>query len=199
MVPPNGWTSGAQAIVNVVNKRENYTTSGWHQGPSKSRGFFLRNKQLLFIIVLAMDQGNNGAVRGLWPIYPRFYLCLPHHEPSCVFFLLKMASPVLFFLKYPNKAYLLYRPCWAANLSRRGEFHSVCPEMGCTFLKHIKPGISFNFFHYKILNSIDFYAWTIIWILYLYKLFFKIVWMWIDISGLKTVDRTKICKNSYTF
>ena len=28
MVPPNGWTSGAHAIVNVDNKRENYTTSG---------------------------------------------------------------------------------------------------------------------------------------------------------------------------
>ena len=28
MVPPNGWTSGAHAIVSVVNKRENYTTSG---------------------------------------------------------------------------------------------------------------------------------------------------------------------------
>ena len=28
MVPPNGWTSGAHAIVNVVNERENYTTSG---------------------------------------------------------------------------------------------------------------------------------------------------------------------------
>ena len=28
MVPPNGWTSGAHTIVNVVNKRENYTTSG---------------------------------------------------------------------------------------------------------------------------------------------------------------------------
>ena len=27
-VPPNGWTSGAHAIVNVVNKRENYTMSG---------------------------------------------------------------------------------------------------------------------------------------------------------------------------
>jgi len=45
--------------------------------------------------------------------------------------------------------------------------------MGCTFLKHINPGISFNFFHYKILNSIHFYAWTIIWILNLYKLFFQ--------------------------
>ena len=64
MVPPNGWTSGANAIVNVVNKRENYTTSGWHQGPSRSR-IFLRNKQLLFILVLAMDQGNNGAVTRL--------------------------------------------------------------------------------------------------------------------------------------
>ena len=28
ILPPNGWTSGAHAIVNVVNKRENYTTSG---------------------------------------------------------------------------------------------------------------------------------------------------------------------------
>ena len=59
--------------------------------------FFLRNKQLLFILVLATDHGNNGAERGLWPVQPGFYLCLPHHEPSCVFFLLKMASPVLFF------------------------------------------------------------------------------------------------------
>ena len=67
MVPPNGWTSGAHAIVNVVNKQENYTTSGYHQGPSKSHSFF-RNKQLLFILVLATDQGNNGAVLGLWPI-----------------------------------------------------------------------------------------------------------------------------------
>ena len=141
-----------------------------------SRAVFFRNKQLLFILVLAMDQGNNGAVRGLWPVQPGFYLCLPHHEPSCVFFLAENVQPSSIFLKkYPNKAYLLYQPCWAANLSRRGEFHSVCPEMGCTFLKHIKPGISFNFFHYKILNFIDFYAWTIILILYLYKLFFKIV------------------------
>ena len=28
MVPPNGWTTGAHAIVNVVNKQENCTTSG---------------------------------------------------------------------------------------------------------------------------------------------------------------------------
>ena len=49
-----------------------------------------------------------------------------------------------FFCDLPSK--LLCQACWAANLSRRGEFHSVCPEMGCTFLKHIKPGISFNFF-----------------------------------------------------
>ena len=85
----------------------------------------------------------------------------------------KWLAQFYFFKKYPNKAYMLYRPCWVANLSRRGEFHSVCPEMGCAFLKHIKPGISFNFFHYRILNSIDFYAWTIICILYLYKLFFQ--------------------------
>ena len=102
-----------------------------------------------------------------------------------------------FFCDSPSKS--LCQACWAANLSRRGEFHSVCPEMGCTFLKHIKPGISFNFFHYKILNSINFYAWTIIWILYLYKLFFKIVWMWIDISGLKIVDCTEICKKKIVY
>ena len=28
MIPPNGWIFGAHDIVNVVNKRENYTTSG---------------------------------------------------------------------------------------------------------------------------------------------------------------------------
>ena len=50
MVPPNGWTSGAHAIVNIV------------------RAVFLTNKQLLFILVLATDQGNNGVVRGLWPV-----------------------------------------------------------------------------------------------------------------------------------
>ena len=120
-------------------------------------------------------------------------------SPVVFFSCWKWLAQLYFLKKYPNKAYLLYRPYWAANLSRRGEFHLVCPEMGCTFLKHIKPGISFNFFHYKILNSIDFYAWTIIWILYLYKLFFKIVWMWIDISGLKTVDRTEICKKFIYF
>ena len=104
-----------------------------------------------------------------------FLLCLPQTSPV-VFFFLKVASPILFFLENTKtEAYLLYWPCWAANVSRRGEFHLVCPEIACTFLKYIKPGISFNFIHYKILNSIDFYAWTIIWILYLYKLFFKIV------------------------
>ena len=117
-------------------------------------------------------------------------------SPVVFFSCWKWLAQFYFFKKYPNEAYLLYQPCWAATLSRRGEFHLVCPEMGCTFLKHIKPGISSNFFHYKILHSIDFYAWTIIWILYLYKLIFKIVWMWIDISGLKTVDRTEICKKN---
>ena len=146
MVPPNGWTSGAHAIVNVVNKRENYTTSGWHQGPSKSRRFF-RNKKLLFILVLATDQGNNGAVRGLWSSSQGFIYVYHIMSPVVFFSCWKWLAQFYFFLKkYPNKAYLLYRPCWAANLSRRGEIHSVCQEMDCTFLKHIKPGISFNFF-----------------------------------------------------
>ena len=141
--------------------------------------FFLRNKQLLFILVLETDQGNNGVVRGLWPVQPGFYLCLPHHEPSCVFFLLKMASPVLLFLKkYLNEAYLLCQPYQAANLSRRGEFHSVCPENGLSVMRNgryiFKTLQTGNQFHFKILNSIDFYAWTIIWILYLYKFIFQI-------------------------
>ena len=41
MAPPNGFlTSGSHAIVNVVNKRESCTTSGWHQGPSSSPSYF---------------------------------------------------------------------------------------------------------------------------------------------------------------
>ena len=37
-------------------------------GTKQLEQFFLRNKQLLFILVLATDQGNNGAVRGPWPV-----------------------------------------------------------------------------------------------------------------------------------
>ena len=41
MAPPSGFvTSGSHAIVNVVNKRDNCTTSGWHQGPSSSPSYF---------------------------------------------------------------------------------------------------------------------------------------------------------------
>jgi hypothetical protein len=47
-----------------------------------------------------MDQGNNGAVARL---AQGFILCLPHDELSCVFFFLKMASPILLFFKeIPN-------------------------------------------------------------------------------------------------
>ena len=67
MVPPNGWTSGAHAIVNVVNNKRITLRAADTRDPA-SRAFFLRNKQLLFILVLATDQGNNGAVRGLWPV-----------------------------------------------------------------------------------------------------------------------------------
>ena len=71
MVPPNGWTSGAHAIVNVV-KNERITLRAADTRDPAGRAvviyFFLRNKQLLFILVLATDQGNNRAVRELWPI-----------------------------------------------------------------------------------------------------------------------------------
>ena len=70
MVPPNGWTSRAHAIVNVVNKRENYTRAADTRNPAGRVIviYFFRNKQLLFILVLATDQGNNGVLWGLWPI-----------------------------------------------------------------------------------------------------------------------------------
>ena len=117
-------------------------------------------------------------------------------QPSSFFSFWKWLAQ--FFCDLPSKS--LCQACWAANLSRRGEFHSVCPEMGCTFLKHIKPGISFNFFHYKILNSIDFYAWKIIWILYWYTFIFKIILNVTRNFGIKnSSDRTEICKISYIF
>ena len=40
MVPPNGWTSGAHAIVNVVNKRENYTRVADTRDPVGRAVFF---------------------------------------------------------------------------------------------------------------------------------------------------------------
>ena len=75
-------------------------------------------------------------------------------------------------------------------------------EMGCTFLKHIKPAISFNFlfFHFEILNCIDFYAWTICWILYWYTFIFKICLNVTRNFGIKnSSDRTEICNISYNF
>ena len=111
-----------------------------------------------------------------------------------------LAQFYFFFKKYPNEAYFLYQPCWAANLSRRGE--SVCPEMGCTFLKHIKPAISFKylFFYFEILNYIHFYAWRICWILYWYTFIFKISLNVIQNFGIKnSSDRIEICKVSYNF
>ena len=75
-------------------------------------------------------------------------------------------------------------------------------EMGYTFLKHIKPAISFKylFFHFEILNYINFYAWRICWILYWYTFIFKIS---LNVSRnfeiKNSSDRTEICKISYNF
>ena len=56
-VPPNGFlTSGLHAAVNVVNKQDNCTTSGRHQGPNSAQYFF------------GMEKGINWVVRELWPI-----------------------------------------------------------------------------------------------------------------------------------
>ena len=65
--------------------------------------------------------------------------------------------------------------CWAANLSRRGELHSAGRENGLSVMRNgmyifkthqIGNYFQISFFHFEILNCIDFYAWTIYWILY---------------------------------
>ena len=77
----------------------------------------------------------------------------------------------------------LYQACWAANLSRRGELHSARRENGLSVMRNgmyifktHQTGNYFqiSFFHFEILNCIDFYAWTICWILYWYIYIFKI-------------------------
>ena len=78
-------------------------------------------------------------------------------------------SPV--FCDLPSKS--LCQACWATNLSRRGELSFGWPRKWPISnekwaVKHIKPAISFKylFFHFEILNYINFYAWRICWILY---------------------------------
>ena len=111
-----------------------------------SRTVFFRNKQLLFILVLATDQGNNGAVRGLWPVQPGFYLCLPHHEPSCVFFLLKMASPVLFFKEIPKQGLLALSALLGCKSFKTRRVSFGLPRNGLYIFKTHQTGNQFQFF-----------------------------------------------------
>ena len=79
-----------------------------------------------------------------------------------------------FFCDLPSKS--LCQACWAANLSRRGELHSAGRENGLSVMRngmYIFKNTSNRqlvsnifFFHFKILNYINFYAWRICWILY---------------------------------
>ena len=58
----------------------------------------------------------------------------------------------------------------------------------------------FLFFYFEILNCIDFYAWTIYWILYIYTFIFKISLNVTRNIGIKnSSDCTDICKIWYNF
>jgi len=88
-----------------------------------------------------------------------------------------MASPVLFFLKeIPKQGLLALSALLGCKSFKTMRVSFGLPRNGMyIFLNTSNRELVSTFFNYKILSSIDFYAWTIIWILYLYKLFFKIV------------------------
>ena len=67
MAPPSGlMTSGSHAIVNVVNKWENCTTSGWHQGPSSSHSYFLFGVNLINATPNLVYPRNATSISKLW-------------------------------------------------------------------------------------------------------------------------------------
>ena len=126
-------------------------------------------------------------------------------QPSSFFSFWKWLAQ--FFCDLSSK--LLYQAYSAANLTRRGELHSAGWENGLSVMRNglyiFKTHQTDNyfqiyFFRFKILNCIDFYAWTIYWILYWYTFIFKISLNVAWNFGIKnSSDRTKICKISYNF
>ena len=108
-----------------------------------------------------------------------------------------------FFCDLSSKS--LYQACWA----RRGEPHSAGRENGLSVMRNglyifkthqTGNWFQISFFHFEILNCIDFYAWTIYWILYWYTFIFKISLNVTRNFGIKnSSDRTDICKISYNF
>ena len=131
--------------------------------------------------------------------------CLPHTSPVVFFSFWKWLAQ--FFCDLPSKS--LCQAYWAANLSRRGELHSAGRENGLSVMRNglyifktHQTGNYFqiSFFHFEILNCIDFYAWTICWILYWYTFIFKISLNVTRNFGIKnSSDRTEICKIPYFF
>ena len=127
------------------------------------------------------------------------------YQPSSFFSFWKWLAQ--FFCDLSSKS--LYQACRAANLSRRGELHSAGRENGLSVMRNglyifktHQTGNYFqiSFFHFEILNCIDFYAWTIYWILYWYTFIFKISLNVRRNFGIKnSSDRTEICKISYNF
>ena len=132
-------------------------------------------------------------------------LCLPQTSPVVFFSFWKWIAQ--FFCDLSSKS--LYQACWAANLSRQGELHSAGRENGLSVMRNglyifktHQTGNYFqiSFFHFKILNCINFYAWIICWILYWYTFIFKISLNVTRNFGIKnSLDRTDICKISYNF
>ena len=126
-------------------------------------------------------------------------------QPSSFFSFWKWLAR--FFCALSSKS--LYQACWAANLSRRGELHWAGRENGLSVMRNglyifkthqTDNYFQISFFHFEILNCIDFYAWTIYWILYWYTFIFKISLNVTQNFRIKnSSDRTDICKISYNF
>ena len=117
ILPPNCLTTRSHAIGNVVKKRENYTTSGQHQGPNNSPSCFLVSETEL----------NCALCGGCGP-------SSPHLRPGDIFFFLKMASPVLFLENTKTEAYLLFSALLGCkSFKTRRDVSSkkwACPENG---------------------------------------------------------------------
>ena len=146
VVPPNGWTSGLMPLsTQSINERITLRAADTRDLTGHAV-CFLRNKQLLFIQVLATGQGNNGAVRGRWPVQPGFYLCLPHHEPSCVFFLLKMTSQFYFLKEIPKQGLLALSAPLGCKSSKTRRVSYGLPRNGLYIFKTHQTRNQFQFF-----------------------------------------------------
>ena len=126
-------------------------------------------------------------------------------QPSSFFSIWKWLAQFLCVL--PSKS--LCQACWLQIFQDKESFHSAGRENGPSVMRNglyifktHQTGNYFqiSYFHLKILNCINFYAWTICWILYWYTFIFKISLNVTQNFGIKnSSDGTEICKISYNF